>query len=187
MVRPVTVEARILLALALIFLTATDSPGQVFKVQKEALRQAFTDSAEIKRQTLFLTADQLRAIQDLARTKVESKIVTYYAASRSDSLLGYALFETAIVRTKPTTFMAVLNANGSLRYVEILAFYEPMDYLPTRNWFDLFRGRFLDSELWPNRGIHNVSGATLSVQAITFGVRRALATFKIAIQRGELN
>lgn len=159
--------------------------GQVFKTQQEALQHAFPESDSVERKVLFLSDEYVDRIQKTAKAKLASKIVTYYVAQKNDTTLGYAFFESTIVRTKPATFMAVINPDSSLKLVDILAFHEPIDYLPRHNWFDLFVGKILSPKLWPKRDIYNVTGATLTVQAITFGVRKMLAIFEIAIAKEE--
>lgn len=165
----------------------TFSPGfgQVFKTQKEALQQAFPESDSITRKVIFLTKEQVNEIQKLAKAKVKSKVVTYYIGSKANKVIGYAFFETNIVRTKPETFMVVINPDSTIKYVDILAFYEPLDYLPTGHWFDLFKKKILNHNLWPKRDIHNITGATLTVQAVTQGVRKMLAIYQIAVPKEE--
>jgi hypothetical protein len=157
--------------------------SQVFMKQEEALRLAFPQAEKIERQTLFLTDEQVAEIQKLARSKVESKVIIYYRAARADIIIGFAFFETMIVRTKPATIMAIISPDSTLQRVEILAFHEPRDYLPAPRWLTLFRSRILNEALWPKRDIHHISGATLSVQAITLAVRRVLATYIVAVAR----
>lgn len=161
--------------------------AQVFKTQQEALKQAFPEKATITRKVIFLNDKQVKEIEKLAKTRVESKIVTYYVGSKADSILGYAFFDTRVVRTKPAMYMVVVNPDSSVKYVEILAFYEPFDYLPRKNWFKLFNHKSLSPGLWPNRGIHAITGATLSVRALTLGVRKILAIFQIAVAKEEQN
>ncbi len=180
----------ILLAIGIsVLLLISIQPGhaQVFKTQQQALQEAFPDSDSIERKTLFLTDEQVNQIQRLAKTKLESKIVTYYVEGKADSITGYAFFESNIVRTKPETFIVVLDKKARLKFVEVLAFYEPLDYLPTSNWFALFTDKILSDKLWPKRDIHNITGATLSVQAITQGVRKMLAIYEVAIAKGKVN
>jgi hypothetical protein len=156
--------------------------GQVFKNQTQVLKEAFPKNSSVERKVVFLTEEQITKIEKLAKAKLESKLITYYVGSLEDSTIGYAFFESNVVRTKPETFVVTLNPEGSIKFVEILAFYEPLDYLPTPRWLKLFNGRFLTDNLWPKRDIHNISGATLSVQAITLGTRKILAIYKVAIQ-----
>ncbi len=83
----------------------------------------------------------------------------------------------------PETFMAVINPDSTVRAVEILAFYEPEDYLPPKRWIEQFRSKSLNSDLWLKRGVQNIVGATLSAQSVTEGVRRLLSTFEVAIPK----
>ena len=161
---------------------ATVASGQVFKSQQEALRIAFPDSQKVARKTVFLDDSQVQKIQKRARAKVESKIVTFYIDESENGPTAFVFFERNTVRTKDEIFMVVVNPDASVRFIEMLAFYEPHDYLPTSKWFELFELKSLNDKLWPNREIHAVSGATLSVQAITLGVRKTLAIYKEVIQ-----
>jgi len=157
--------------------------AQVMMKQEEALRLAFPYGEVIERQTLFLTEAQVAEIQKLARAKVESQLVVFYRARNEGKVAGYAFFETTIVRTKPATLMAVMKPDSALQSVHVLSFYEPQDYLPAPRWFALFQNRFLTDGLWPKRDIHQITGATLSVRAITLAVRRMMATYVVAVPK----
>lgn len=150
--------------------------------QDEALKIAFPEAVSVERKTLFLSPKQIEAIEKLAKSKMEYRVITYYVGRNKKEFMGYAFFESHVVRTMPETFMVVLAAEGTVRSVEMLAFYEPEDYLPPKKWLGLFDNKKLDQELWIKRGIKNITGATLTTQAITDGIRRILATFDIAIK-----
>jgi serine protease inhibitor ecotin len=172
----------------LLFVTiiaASLASAQVFSTQQQALERAFPKPQIVGRQTLFLDDKQVESIQKQARAKLESKIVTYYLGKDGDKITGYAFFATDIVRTKAATYMAVVNPDSTVRFVEVLAFYEPMDYFPMARWLDLFRGKLLNDNLWPRRDIHNITGATLTTQAITQGARKMLAIFQVAVPKHD--
>lgn len=139
---------------------------------------------KIERRTLFLSEEEVKRIEALSKTRMESKMFPYYVAMKNNEISGYAFLGSHIVRTKPVVYLIVINPEGSLRQVEILAFYEPEEYLPSGRWFSQFEGRGLDEGLFPKRGISAVSGATLSVNGITAEVRKILAIFEIKIQKG---
>jgi hypothetical protein len=157
------------------------STSQVYLTRSEALTRAFPSATTIERKTVFLSDEQVRAIQHRGRTKVESKVVTYYQATAHDSTLGYAFLETQNVRTMPATYMVIVNPDASVERIEILAFYEPEDYLPPSRWLRQMSNKQLDDDLWLKRGIRTISGATLTAQAIVDGTRRVLATFDVMI------
>jgi hypothetical protein len=158
--------------------------AQVFLTKDEALTRAFP-GAVIERKTLFLTEQQAQAIQAKAKAKIESNIVPYYVARVGSKKIGYAFFETHVVRTMPATFMTIVNPDSSVRAVELLAFYEPEDYLPPKRWLELFTAKRLENDLFLKRGIANIAGATLSAHAISEGVRRILATFEVAVPKED--
>lgn len=166
----------------LIFL-ASPAFAQVFSTQQQALERAFPPPQTIERRTLFLDDRQVEAIQKLARAKLASKIISYYCGGRDGKISGYAFFAAEVVRTKEAVYLTVIDPDSSIRAVEILAFAEPADYLPTPRWFDLFRGKKLTDNLWPKRDIHNVTGATLTTQTITLGARKMLAIFQVAVPK----
>ncbi len=155
--------------------------GRVFMSQEEALRLAFSSGTVVERKNLYLSVEQKKQIEQQAKSKMDSNLVTYYMGISTGGISGFAFFNSHNVRTMPETMMAVVNLDGSLRFVEILAFYEPEDYLPPKKWLGLFQSKKLDDDLWVKRGIRNVTGATLTTQAITEATRRILATFQVAI------
>jgi hypothetical protein len=160
------------------------SLSQVYMTKEKALKH-FLPGATPERRTLFLTDEQVGDIERHSKVRVESKVITYYVGKAPHGGLGYAFFDTHNVRTMPETFMVLINPDSTIATVEILAFYEPEDYLPGARWRSLFAQRKLNDDLWVKRGIPNISGATLSAQAITGAVRRLLATFEIAVPKED--
>ena len=50
--------------------------AKVFYAKEEALRAAFPEADVIDRQTFFLTDDQQKQVEAIARTRLDSKLVT---------------------------------------------------------------------------------------------------------------
>lgn len=150
--------------------------AQVYLTKNEALSLYL--GHDYTRTTIFLNDSQIKEIQSRSKAKVESKIVTYYHSEK-----GIAFFETRTVRTMPATFIVVISRDSTILAVEMLAFYEPEDYLPSKRWLTTFSTKRLSDDLWLKRGIINVSGATMSAHAITESIRKFLATYEIAIQK----
>ena len=71
--------------------------------------------------------------------------------------------------------MVVVAPDSTLRRVEVLAFGEPLDYIPADVFYAQYRGKRLDEKLHLKRGVRNVTGATLTAQATTDAARRTLA------------
>ncbi len=68
--------------------------------------------------------------------------------------------------------------------MDILAFFEPRDYMASQKWMDLFSGKKLSNTLRVGRDIPNMTGATLTSNAVTKAVRIALALFEVTCHEG---
>jgi Na+-translocating ferredoxin:NAD+ oxidoreductase RnfG subunit len=157
--------------------------GRVFMTQEEALRLAFPSDVLVERKNLYLTEAQKKDVELKAQSKLDSLLISYYVGTSSSGPTGYAFFDTHIVRTMPEVLMTVVNPDGAVRFVEVLAFSEPEDYLPIKRWFGSFKLKKLEDGLWVKRSVRNVTGATLTTRAITSAVRRALAVFDEAVNQ----
>jgi Predicted NADH:ubiquinone oxidoreductase, subunit RnfG len=107
----------------------------------------------------------------MAKSKLDSRLYTFYIGKKGNSTLGYAVLETHVLRTKTETIMVVINPDGTLRQVEILAFFEPHDYMPGNGWMNLFKDKTLNGSLWVGRDIPNMTGATITSNAMVQSVR----------------
>jgi Na+-translocating ferredoxin:NAD+ oxidoreductase RnfG subunit len=169
----------VLLAAALWALPAGTHAGP--PAVEEAVRRAFPDITGIDRKVVFLTDDQVKRIEQMAGVSLPSRLAVVYLIRQKDRVTVYALAETHIVRTKGETLVLFITPAGRIAGVEILAFHEPPEYRPTERWLAQFTGRSLTDDLRPRRGIHAVSGATLSAHAVTGSVRRLLAVWAVAV------
>jgi hypothetical protein len=163
-----------LLGLALALALAGPVRSDVLLTEKAALARAFP-GATAQRRTVYLTPEQVEAVQKKALSPLPSAMVTVYEARSGGELVGRAVLDTDVVRTMPATVLTVITPDGTLGMALILQFTEPPDYLPREGWLKTLEGHALDDDLWPGRGVRRVTGATLTVQALTDAVRRALA------------
>lgn len=168
------ITALLLAALA----AAAPAHARVLLRQDEALRLAFPDAMP-ERRTEYLTEAQAKEAGAEARARVESRVWTYYTARSTSDAETFAYFDTHRVRTMPETVMIVLDENGRVRFVELLAFHEPDDYMPPGRWLRQLDGRALDGDLYVRRGIRNITGASLTSEALTQAVRRVLAIHRL--------
>jgi len=169
-----------LLALAVLCL-ASPASATVFYSRDEALHLAFPDAERTEARDFFLTAEQRASIEKAARAPLDSDLLTVYVGSTGDRLLGYAIFDTHVVRTLPETFLTVLTPEGTISATYVIAFYEPLEYLPSERWLRQVDGKSAADDLQVGRGIAAITGSTLSSNAVMGGVRRALAIYTVLL------
>ena len=154
----------------------------VFHARDEALKLAFPDADRVETRDLFLTAEQRSAIEERAKAKLESELLTVYVGHRGDSVIGYAMLDTHVVRTLPETFMIVLGPEGQVTGTYLLAFYEPTEYMPSERWLQQFKDKKQADDLRVGRGIAGITGSTLTSHAVSAALRRALAIYAVMLR-----
>lgn len=164
-------------------LSAVPDPGaaQAVLTQAQALRLAFPEPATIERRTAFISDAAARAARAAAGPGVEiaPQAVTYYAATRGGRPVGVAYFDVHRVRTLAEVLMIVVSPEGRIQRVEVLKFQEPPEYRAPDGWLEQIEGRGLDKGLSLKGGVVNMTGATLTSQAVVRASRRVLALHRM--------
>ena len=100
---------------------------------------------------------------------------TVLRVSRRDSLLGFAVVRNVRGKDQPITFLVATDTTDRLRDIDILIYREPYGgEVAYDAWRKQFRGKTAKDRLEVGRDIRSISGATISVNSVTLGVRRAL-------------
>lgn len=101
---------------------------------------------------------------------------TAFRVARGDSLLGFAVVRAVKGKDQLITFLVATDSSDRLRDIDILVYREPYGgEVAYEAWRRQFRGKSTDDQLAVGRDIRAISGATISVNAVTLGVRRALS------------
>ena len=167
----------------LAFASADPAGAKVFHAQDEAIELAFPDADRVEEKNYILKPAQVEAIEKHSRSRLDGELLTIFTGWKDGQAIGYAQIEIHQVRTLPEAFLIVLSPAGEVTLVRVLAFYEPLEYLPGERWFRQFLGASGKSDLRLGWDIHGVSGATLSARAATASVRRFLAAYEVLIAR----
>ena len=159
--------------------------AKVFYSQKEALALAFPGADRVDDRSLLLDDAQAARVQELAKSRLESRLVRIYTGYRGSERLGYAFIDVHVVRTLPEAFLVVLTPEGAVRELRLLAFHEPLEYMPSARWYQQFEAKTLAAPLRLGGDVHGIVGATLSARATTESVRRALALYQVLVAHPE--
>lgn len=172
------------IVLVLLLCIATPSFAKIFYSKNEAMELAFGKTATVEVLSLFPDEQQQAKIQELAKTKLESGMFSFYVGKEQGKVLGYAAIESITVRTKPETLMIVLTPEGELRNITTLAFHEPPEYQPPERWFEqLYKRAIADMDF--NKGVDGIAGATLSTRAALTSVRKVMGIYQVMIKAGN--
>jgi len=157
--------------------------AKVFATQEQGVAEAFPAADRIDERTFVLDEAEKEAVEKAARAPLDSRIHKFYVARRGDETLGYAYIDVHTVRTLPEALLVAVGADGRVRSVRVLAFHEPLDYLPVARWFRQFEGKRPGDRLRLDRDIDGTSGATLTSRAAVDAVRRVLALYSLLLAK----
>ena len=150
---------------------------QVYLTKKQAFEIAFPGADEIKKERLWPTKEEIRAIEEIYMYKIYETRFTFYTGIKNGKPMGSMLIDNIIGKSFPITFMTVLNTDGTVRDVEIMVYREPQGWEVR---YKSFRSQFYGKDTSSNSNeILSISGATLSVRAIKSGVYKAMAAYKV--------
>lgn len=173
------------MAIVLVATLAAPAPvpaaAQARLTQQQALRLAFPEPGSIERRTAFLSEDQLERARRLAGPGVEitGGIVTYYVGEREGQRTGVAYFDSHVVRSLREVLMVVVGPDGRIGRIEVMKFEEPPEYEAPDGWIDQIEGQALGDPLSLRKDIVNMTGATLTSQAMVAAARRVLALHQV--------
>jgi hypothetical protein len=96
---------------------------------------------------------------------------------------GVFIVDEVVGKHELITYAAGLNADGSVRQIEVMDYRESYGYeIRNADWRRQFVGKRDGDPLKIDVDIKNIGGATLSCRHITDGVKRLLAFYDVALK-----
>ena len=150
---------------------------QVFMTPAEGRAKIFPQAGHFVRQVQHLDpAAKAELAADLGRALAEDSLVVHLAHGDEGALLGYAITTEEIGKFRPITFMVGINTQFEVVGAAVLIYRESRGgEVRHPRFLRQYRGKGRRDPIRINRDIINITGATLSVRSLNFGVRKLLA------------
>jgi Na+-translocating ferredoxin:NAD+ oxidoreductase RnfG subunit len=149
--------------------------------QAEAVaRRAFPEATHFAIVTLPVNQPEKDSLHYLTKQGYSPDTLQLLVAHENDETVGYAVVDDARGKDQSITYCLIVDEKLAVKCVEILAYREPYGgEIQNSSWLKQFFGKQPTDELRPGREIKNITGATISSQAITRGVKKLLALLHI--------
>ncbi len=156
-------------------------PTFVYLTPEQALREAFPEAAHFEVDTLHLDTGQRQLLaKKLRQPAVDSLFVVHLAYNNKGRFLGYATIMNEKGKYEPITFVVGVDPAFRVKKVAVMVYRESRGgEVRTPRFLYQFRKKTPKDALQPGRDIVNISGATLSVRAISRGVKKALQVLSL--------
>lgn len=153
-----------------------DMPETVYLSVEQGLAETFPKAARFDTEVRLLADDARAALEKKLGGRVADDTVTVHRAwDDAGRLLGYGVVSEEIGKYRPITFLVGASPALEVERVHVLVYRESHGADVRRARFlNQYRGKDLDDPIRANRDIINISGATLSVRSLNFGVKKVL-------------
>jgi thiamine biosynthesis lipoprotein len=152
----------------------------VFLKPSEALKLIFKDSQEVIKEDQPVTSEISEKAKKILGYDLAKSSYTFYLGRTNGHVDGYALIDEQNGKVLPITFVTRINPDGKVSQVEIMVYRESHGgEVASKRFLNQFHQKSFNDELRLHGNIVNVTGATLSSQALVVGVRRALTLWQI--------
>ncbi len=149
---------------------------------KDIVQSNFLEPVDIVKSKIILSKNELKQIKKLSKQPLKSRIYRYYKISSKGKILGYAILIVKKVRSKKATLLYFVEPDSTLKFIEILSFLEPPEFIPQESWLDQFKHKSSSDSFRVGDDVPTISGATLSAYVITKSARVAIALFEMKIR-----
>ena len=153
----------------------------------EAEALMFPQADEFAPVTVRFDNAQLQEVGKRAGIAARSAQWGVLVARQAKAPLGYVVIDNVIGKFELITYAVAVGTDGTIRQIEILSYRESHGgeiRLPA--WRQQFVGKSVAGPLRIGADIANISGATLSCNHVTDGVRRIVAVLQVARDSGAL-
>ncbi len=168
-----------LLLSALTSLALADEIGtvQVYLSPAEGRAKIFPQAVRFEREVHFLPpAAKVELVEELGRAFAEDSLAVDLAYGKDGALLGYAIVLEEVGKFRPITFIVGVDRHFAVCGAAVLVYRESRGgQVRQPRFLRQYMGKDLGDPIRINRDIINISGATLSVRSLNFGVRKVLA------------
>ncbi len=151
-----------------------------------AARRVFGEAATISSGVATLNDKQVTAIRGSSGFGYGTT-VNYYAVNLGNRRAGYAIVDEVRGKSKLITYAVFVDPNVVIKDLEVLAYRETyggeIQYDAFRKQF---RGKGTKDAMKVGVDIRNVSGATISTNAVTGGTRKLMAVLRELKAAGTL-
>lgn len=180
-----------LLALLNLLSALTLTAGtRVYLSLEEAPKAVFPEADSFERKDIQVSTSfrrQLEALIGRAKPSLWEPFYITYIARKQGSIIGYAVVCEEIGKHRPITFIVAVTPEGKVRDVAIMMYREPLgDEVRYKAFRKQFEGKSLSDPIEARKDIRIISGATLSSEALSRGVRKALAVVKLAYLNDQM-
>lgn len=117
-------------------------------------------------------------VEKAAAQKFHSDFLYIYKISSGNKIISYGFLDNVPGKSLPITFFVLLTTDGKVISSHIIKYREAYGgAVSERGWNEKFKNRDASSDFTVGKSIDGISGATISVNSVTKGIKKILLLF----------
>jgi len=166
------------------------APASAFAVDyltaDQAAKLMFPEAERFEAREIRLESPQMQQL-DAQGVRARSARWSVRVAQRGGVALGFVVVDEVIGKFELITYAVGIGLDGAVKQVEVLSYRESHGQeIRMPAWRKQFVGKTNTSPMRVGDDIANISGATLSCNHVSEGVKRVVAVVEIARKSGAL-
>ena len=165
----------------LFFLPASIISASEIKLKSENLiRSHFNNDITLEFQKIELKKSLTYDIEiEVGQKFFRNSLYTWKVFNKTE-LLGFAIIDNVIGKSLPITFLVIFDPHGNILSSNVVKYRESIGgEISNRRWNSQFKGKNYESSFTAGKDIDVISGATISVNAMTKGIRKLAILFEL--------
>ena len=167
----------------LLFSFSMNSSAQQFYTVEQAQKAIFKDADSFKLNPVSLTSDQISKVKSASSTGTPIPDKKIWQVLEAGKPVGWFIVDEVYGKHEFITYAVGINLDGTVRMIDVMDYRETYGYqVREAGWRGQFVGKNANSNLKLDKGIDNISGATLSCKHLADGVKRVLTLYDVALK-----
>lgn len=172
------------LTILFLFLNIIIFPQDIKDNVNQALRTCLGKNIRIEYEKIKIERNVKNEIEKKVGQKFFSDEIYFYKIFDDQNILGFALLDNVYGKSLPITFIVIFDMNGKILCSEIIKYREPYGgAVQSKEWNSQFKGKDEHSEFIVGKDINSISGATISVNSVTKGVKKLTLLVKSLLKK----
>ena len=152
--------------------------GPIRENSEKHIMSQFPQDVTISMNTLKLNKKNKKSVQNQVKQAFFSDQLYFWKISQNDTIIAYAFLDNVKGKSMPITFMVILNKNGTIINSSVIKYRESYGgEIGNRRWLEQFNKKNKKSSYEPGKEIDGITGATISVNSLSKGIRKIVLLF----------
>jgi Na+-translocating ferredoxin:NAD+ oxidoreductase RnfG subunit len=153
--------------------------GQDLKEKtEEILKSYFPSPVTLQMIKYHLPSDIKDKVEKAAGQRFFGEDIYIYKIFQGKELTAVSILDNVYGKAMPITFLVLFDLEGKIKSAEVIKYREQYGgAVQNKRWSDQFKGKDSGSGYKVGKDVNSISGATISVNSVTKGIRKAALLF----------